>query len=306
MVRKNVYSFDYATDLGIDEISLNSLVLIEDADGSGGARLLVLMDKTGLTNTTTIADFLLLTHLYRNIASNEVQEKTDVTATASQTLFPLNYNVLSIAVSVDGIKLRNTEYTASNGTSITLNQALDEGSWVQFISTSTSNVPPVDTEWNNVVNTPTTLGGYGITDSVILSTEIGVTVQGYDATILNTADIGVTVQGFNANTVTSNTDTTFTGNLRTSTHADDNNIDFTVSNNVTLTATATTIGTPTVTACTGQTGFITIASAENITGWDPKYIFKTTPVGLTGTERFGYFVESESSIAIWQIVQENK
>lgn len=53
--------------------------------------------------------------------------------------------------------------------------------------------------------------------------------------------------------------------------------------------------------CTGQSGVITITTAENITGWDAIFKFKTVPIGLTGIERFGYFIESETSIAIGRV-----
>lgn len=43
-----------------------------------------------------------------------------------------------------------------------------------------------------------TVQGYDAT--LLNAADIGVTVQGYDATLLNTADIGVTVQGYDADT----------------------------------------------------------------------------------------------------------
>lgn len=93
---------------------------------------------------------------------------------------------------------------------------------------------------------------------------------------------------------------TFTAPQRTSITSEDNAIDFTVNNNFALTATAANITVTSVVGCTGQSGLITITTAENITGWDTLFKFRgdVVPTGLTGVERFAYFVESETSIAI--------
>jgi len=91
---------------------------------------------------------------------------------------------------------------------------------------------------------------------------------------------------------------TFTAPQRTSISAEDNIIDFTTNNNFTLNATAAVMGTPTVTGCVGQSGTIVISTAENITGWDALYKFKTTPTGLTGEEVFAYFIENLTTIRI--------
>jgi hypothetical protein len=95
---------------------------------------------------------------------------------------------------------------------------------------------------------------------------------------------------------------TFTAPQRAAITAEDNTIDFTAGNNFSLTATAGLMATPVVTGCTGQSGNITIYSAENITGWDALYKFKNVPTGLTGEEVFGYFIESETQIRIGRMV----
>lgn len=299
MVRKALFSFDNVTQTGIIDVPINNLVIIEDSDGNGASMLLVLKDKTGFDANTTIAN-LLITDQYREIITNDTQTVTDFDATASQTIFSTTYSINSNDVYIGGIKLKPQEYDSSSGTQIEVFQPVEEGTWVQVVSSSDS--PALDVDWSTVANTPTTLSGYGITDNIVLDSDIGSTVQAFDSTILKSANIGTSVQAYDVDTVKKDLDTTFTGNLRTSSHSDDNNIDFTLSNNISLTATATSMGTATTTGCTGQSGYITITTAENITGWDAKYVFKTTPVGLTGVERFGYFVESESIIAIWVIV----
>jgi citrate lyase gamma subunit len=58
-----------------------------------------------------------------------------------------------------------------------------------------------------------TVQGYDAT--TLKSADIGVTVQGYDATTLKSADIGVTVQGYDANTAKYDATTAnFTGTLQ--------------------------------------------------------------------------------------------
>ena len=95
---------------------------------------------------------------------------------------------------------------------------------------------------------------------------------------------------------------TFTGAQRTTAVAEDNIIDFTQGNDFVLTATAAVMGTPTVTGCTGQSGVITVHTASNLTGWDTIYKFRAVPSGLGGglqtTDRFSYFIESETSVVI--------
>jgi hypothetical protein len=59
-----------------------------------------------------------------------------------------------------------------------------------------------------------TVQGYDAT--ILKSADIGVTVQGYDATILKSADIGVTVQGYDANTTTATNTQTLANKTLTS------------------------------------------------------------------------------------------
>jgi len=60
---------------------------------------------------------------------------TDFYATSDQTDFTVNYTVNLVDVFIEGIKIDPDEYTASNGTSITL-PAQDLGTWVQVVSSS--------------------------------------------------------------------------------------------------------------------------------------------------------------------------
>ena len=59
------------------------------------------------------------------------------TATASQTLFSFVYNVNFLDVFVNGVKLSSGEFTASNGTTITLSEGAFANDTVEFVSYST-------------------------------------------------------------------------------------------------------------------------------------------------------------------------
>ena len=67
------------------------------------------------------------------------QTRTGLTtsATASQTLFSFVYNVNFLDVFVNGVKLSSGEFTASNGTSITLSEGAFANDTVEFVSYST-------------------------------------------------------------------------------------------------------------------------------------------------------------------------
>jgi len=80
------------------------------------------------------------------------------------------------------------------------------------------------------------------------------------------------------------------------TTASTNIIPFDEANNHHFTATADDV---TFTGGTvGQQGMIIIDSADNITGWDAKFKFKTTLGALTTTETFAYFIQDLNTIRI--------
>ncbi len=80
-----------------------------------------------------------------------------------------------------------------------------------------------------------------------------------------------------------------------------NAIDFTLNNNMYFSATAADITVGNITECMGQSGVITVTNSENITGFSSEFKWKNIPTDLTGTERFAYFIEGLSSIAIGRI-----
>jgi hypothetical protein len=68
--------------------------------------------------------------------SSDINTYADFTATANQTTFTFAYAVGSVEVFVSGVKLRNTDYVAANGTNIILNNPVSTDTWVQAITTS--------------------------------------------------------------------------------------------------------------------------------------------------------------------------
>ena len=61
-----------------------------------------------------------------------------VTATNNQTSFSFGYNVNFLDVFVNGVKLTGSEYTATNGTSVTLGSPAFENDIVEFVSYNTT------------------------------------------------------------------------------------------------------------------------------------------------------------------------
>lgn len=77
---------------------------------------------------TPIEDFSTL------IVNQSWPTETDFTATQDQTTFIIDYTVGKVQVFLNGIKLKSTEYTATNGISVILGSALNADDWVQIIT----------------------------------------------------------------------------------------------------------------------------------------------------------------------------
>lgn len=79
-------------------------------------------------------------------------------ATSSQTTFSVNYNVGFVDIFINGVRLTTSEYTASNGTSIVLNEACFGGETVDILAynTATTGVAP------NMIAAPTSSSDAGI------------------------------------------------------------------------------------------------------------------------------------------------
>ena len=61
MVKKTLYTFNDTTDTGLNRVPLNNVIFIEDSDGTGIPKFIVMLDKTSVTSATTVAEFLALT-----------------------------------------------------------------------------------------------------------------------------------------------------------------------------------------------------------------------------------------------------
>ncbi len=146
-------------------------------------------------------------------------------------------------------------------------------------------------------------------DATILNNaDIGVSVQAYDATILNDADIGVNVQGYDADTAKTDTAQTFTaaqrGTITTLTSGATVTPDFANSNNYTLTLDQNlTIANPTnLTA--GQSGSIFLVqdgTGSRTAAWGTYWDFAggtapTLTTAASSVDRVDYVVRSSTSI----------
>ena len=100
--------------------------------------------------------------------------------------------------------------------------------------------------------------------TVVLDSDIGSTVQAYDATIVVDADIGVTVQGYDADTLKADVADTLTAPFRgTVTTDNDLSFDQNVTNNFSCTPTGT--GTLTFTNHTsGQSGYVLLDNTAGV------------------------------------------
>ena len=102
------------------EIVLNNSVSAGGTTGSNGQYL----QSTGVGVTWTSASALRTDNNY--------------TATSGQTTFSLTYTVGLIDVYVNGVRLTDSDYTASNGTSVVFNEALFGGESVDIIAYTSS------------------------------------------------------------------------------------------------------------------------------------------------------------------------
>lgn len=80
------------------------------------------------------------------------------TATSNQTTFAVNYNVGFVDIFINGVRLTGSEYTASNGTSIILNESCFGGETIDILAynTSATGIAP------NMIAAPTSSTDAGI------------------------------------------------------------------------------------------------------------------------------------------------
>ncbi len=214
---------DQWTELGGEELALTDLTDVYDSMSPTDGQVLTFDDTNGWQAETTaeVASSLTdLTDVYDSMSPTDGQVLTfddtngwqsetsvaaasvidDFTSTLDQTEFTTNYNPNNVSVYSGGVKMKATEYTASNGTSITLNLPQDEGTWISVISDDGTG-GGTSVTWGNVSGTPTTLTGYGITDAYNKS-EIYTTAE---------VDSAISTSTWDWSDIVSGTPTTLTG-----------------------------------------------------------------------------------------------
>lgn len=110
-----------------------------------------------------------------SLATTYVRTAFNVTTTTS--VFTVSYTVGYVEVFVNGVLLNASDYTASNGTSVTLSTAAVSGDIVEFIAYAAGSVIqlPIDLTTSVTGTLPVANGGTGVTSStgsgnVVLST----------------------------------------------------------------------------------------------------------------------------------------
>jgi hypothetical protein len=126
---------------------------------------------------------------------------TEIVATAGQTEFTVSYNPGFLEVFRNGVRLSNSKYTASNGTSVLVTDAAEAGDVYEFVAYTSA--APVDAYTKGEIDTE--LGLKADTATTYTKAEVDTGFEPADATILKDADIGVNIQGYDANTTTQGT-----------------------------------------------------------------------------------------------------
>ena len=74
------------------------------------------------------------------VAQTAVLSDAEFTATAGQTTFTTNYDVDGIFVFLNGVKLQDSDYTASNGTTVVLTVAADAGDLIEIVKFAVASI----------------------------------------------------------------------------------------------------------------------------------------------------------------------
>lgn len=147
--RLNVGIVSYSenqTTLSVVGISSFSDVVLNGSVSAGGT-------------TGTNGQYLISTGIGVSWGSlSTLRNSYTTTAIINQTVFTVNYNVGFVDVFVNGVRLTESEYTASNGTSIILNESCFGGESVDILAynTSATGIAP------NMIAAPSTSTSSGI------------------------------------------------------------------------------------------------------------------------------------------------
>jgi len=75
MLKRNpIFTFENLLSTGINKIPLDSIITVDDFDGSGNSRSVVVKSISGMTGSSTISDFLANTVLFKEVGDNGIVE----------------------------------------------------------------------------------------------------------------------------------------------------------------------------------------------------------------------------------------
>ena len=123
------------TNLSATDINASGIVTVTTGLSLGG--YVSIGNSTGIANQIITSTGVGVT--WKTFEDLLPQTRTGLTtsASAAQTLFNFEYNVNFLDVFVNGVKLSSGEFTASNGTTVTLSEAAFVNDTVEFVSYAT-------------------------------------------------------------------------------------------------------------------------------------------------------------------------
>lgn len=124
-----------------------------------------------LSTACQAGDEVKLVSFALSLAGNGAYTRTSFVATSNQTTFAATYTPGAVAVYLNGVLLRDQNYVATDGVSIVLDAGVPSGTLLDVVAYSVVTLGQIN--WSLVLNKPTTLSGYGITDGFTLPNQTG-------------------------------------------------------------------------------------------------------------------------------------